>query len=147
MAWEHPHGDSANNSFADVMTAPAGSGSLSVPGLGTFASGSGPVIAPDGTVYLGTSEGRLIALRADGSELWARELPALQGIVSSPAVGGDGSIYVVAMSMPVRDHREGSIVTVYQARLYKFAPSGDRIWDISFPEERHPILPYYGLHG
>lgn len=144
MAWEHPHGDSANRSFANVVTAPAGAGSLSVPGLGTFASGSGPVIAPDGTVYIGTREGRLIALRADGSELWARELPALQGIVSSPVVGGDGSIYVVAMSMPVRDHREGRTVVVYRARLYKFAPSGERLWDIAFPEGRNPTLPYYG---
>lgn len=144
MAWEHPHGDSANHSFADVSTAPAGAGSLSVPGLGSFASGSGPVIAPDGTVYLGSSEGRLVALRADGSELWASQLPGVQGIVSSPAVGGDGSIYVVGLSVPIRDHREGRTVTVYQAWLHKFAPSGERLWDIPFPEERNRALPYYG---
>jgi hypothetical protein len=144
VAWEHPHGDSANHSFADVDTAPAGAGSVSVPNLGSFAPGSGPVIAPDGTVYLGTAEGRLIALRADGSELWAAQLPALQGIVSSPVVGGDGSIYVVALSLPVRDHREGSTVTVYRAWLHKFAPSGDRLWDIAFPEKRNRALPFYG---
>ena len=144
VAWEHPHGDSANRSFADVVTAPAGAGSLSVPGLGSFAPGSGPVIAPDGTVYLGTSEGRLIALRANGSELWAAQLPALQGIVSSPVVGGDGSTYVVGLTLPVRDHREGSTVTVYRAWLHKFSRSGERLWDIPFPDKRNTSLPSYG---
>lgn len=144
MAWEHPHGDSANRSFADVETAPAGGGSVSVPGLGSFAPGSGPVIAPDGTVYLGTSEGRLIALRANGSELWAAQLPRLQGIVSSPVVGGDGSIYIVGVSLPVRDHREGRTVVVYRAWLHKFTPSGERLWDIPFPDERNTPVPSYG---
>ena len=144
MAWEHPHGDSANRGYADVDTAPAGAGSLSVPNLGTFAPGSGPVIAADGTVYLGTSEGRLIALRADGGELWAAQLPRLQGIVSSPVVGGDGSIYVVAVSLPIRDHREGRTVTVFRAWLHKFAPTGERLWEIPFPEQRNRSLPYYG---
>ena len=62
-AWERFHGDAANRGFADVDTKPAGAGSLSVPGLGTFTPGAGPVIAPDGTVYLGTQEGKLIALQ------------------------------------------------------------------------------------
>ncbi|MBL8658271.1 MAG: hypothetical protein JNM75_00795 [Rhodospirillales bacterium] len=144
MAWEHPHGNGANNSFADVNTAPAGAGLLSVPGLGSFAPGAGPVIAPDGTVYLGTTEGRLIALRADGGELWAAQLPSLQGIVSSPVIGTDGSIYVVGLSLPVRDHREGSVVTVYQAWLHKFAQTGERLWDAPFPAQRNRALPYYG---
>jgi hypothetical protein len=47
-AWERFHGDAANRGFADVDTRPAAGGSLSVPGLGTFTLGSGPVIAPDG---------------------------------------------------------------------------------------------------
>lgn len=144
MAWEHPHGNGANNSFADVNTAPAGAGSLSVPGLGSFAPGAGPVIAPDGTVYLGTTEGRLIALRADGGELWAAQLPSPQGIVSSPVIGSDGAIYVVGLSLPVRDHREGSVVTVYQAWLHKFAPTGERVWESPFPAQRNRALPYYG---
>ena len=58
-AWEFTHADRANRGFVNVVTAPAGKGSKSVPGLGTFAPGAGPVIAPDGTVYLGTVEGEL----------------------------------------------------------------------------------------
>jgi len=73
-AWERFHGDAANRGFADVDTKPAAGGSVSVPGLGTFAAGAGPVIAPDGTVYLGTQEGKLIALHADGNRSGAGRL-------------------------------------------------------------------------
>jgi len=38
--------------FVNVATAPARSGSISVPGLGTFGPLTGPVIGPDGSVYL-----------------------------------------------------------------------------------------------
>ena len=55
-------------------TAPAGKGSVSVPGLGYFYPGAGPVIAPDGTVYLGTRQGKLIALHADGKPFWSRDI-------------------------------------------------------------------------
>ena len=67
QAWEHAHGDDANNSFLDVATAPAKEPAIIVKGLGTFAPGAGPVIGRDGMVYLGTLEGKLIALHADGS--------------------------------------------------------------------------------
>src|SRR5512133_2571894 len=36
-AWTRFHGNADNTGFVDVVTAPAGKGSRSVPGLGTFA--------------------------------------------------------------------------------------------------------------
>lgn len=95
-AWERAHADGANRGFVNVTTAPAGRRSRSFPGLGTFAPGSGPVIAPDGTVFMGTLEGKLVALHADGSPFWSRDI-AGQKIVASPAVGADGSIYVIGI--------------------------------------------------
>src|SRR6185503_747355 len=86
--WERAHADGANSGFVDVVTAPAGKGSLSVPGLGSFAAGTGPVIAANGTVYLGTIEGRLIALKPDGGPLWSQQLDGRQSIMASPAIGG-----------------------------------------------------------
>jgi len=59
--------------FVDVLTQPAGAHSTSVPGLGTFYAS--PTIGSDGTVYLGTLEGKVIALHADGTPYWDRELP------------------------------------------------------------------------
>lgn len=58
VAWERPHGNGANLNFENVATAPAGSlGITKVSDIGTIASGAGPVIAPDGTVYIGNREG------------------------------------------------------------------------------------------
>ena len=67
QAWQRPHADGANTGFADVVTI-AAERPRTVSGIGTFAPGSGPVTAPDGTVYLGNKEGQLIALQAGGTE-------------------------------------------------------------------------------
>jgi outer membrane protein assembly factor BamB len=53
-------------------------------GLGTFATGAGPVIAPDGSVYLGRQEGKLIGLHADGKPFWSRDVDPGESIVASP---------------------------------------------------------------
>jgi hypothetical protein len=132
-AWETAHADGGNTGFADVVTRPAGRGSVSVPELGTFGPGAGPVIAPDGTVYIGNQQGRLFALRADGKPAWSRELPAGQVIMASPAVGADGSIYVVGVQK-FRDHRVDPPVTVFESTLHKFLPGGGWVWHTRFPE-------------
>jgi hypothetical protein len=133
-AWERFHGDGANRGFVDVTTATAGKGSRSVPGLGTFAPGAGPVIAPDGTVYLGTIEGKLIALRADGSALWSRDLAPGQAIHASPAIGSDGSVYVVGTKeTTVRDAASSTKRTVLESTLHKFTASGGYVAQIPFP--------------
>src|SRR5690348_1743075 len=106
----------SNTGFVDVNTAHAGAGSLGVPELGTFAPLAGPTVAPDGTVLLGTREGKVIALHADGSPYWNRQLPAGETITSSPVVGGDGSAYVVGASV-VRDHRGGQTRIVGRGKL------------------------------
>jgi outer membrane protein assembly factor BamB len=50
-----------------------------------------PALAPDGTIYLGTFAGQLLAITPDGSRKWL--FRAGREIKSSPAVGGDGTIY------------------------------------------------------
>ena len=97
-AWELAHGNRDNSGFANAVTAPAGKGSLSVLGLGKFAPGAGPVVALDGTVYVGTIEGELVALHADGSPFWSsRYLHPGQAIVASPVISSDGSVYVIGV--------------------------------------------------
>ena len=91
------------------------------------------MIAPDGTVYLGTEQGRLIGLHADGSASWSRQLPSPQAILASPAVGGDGSIYVVGVST-VTDHRVTLPSSATNSTLHKFAAAGALLWSAPFPE-------------
>jgi hypothetical protein len=113
----------SNTGFVAVPTQPAGAGSVSVPSLGTFAPLAGPTIGPDGTVFLGTREGKVIALRADGSEFWNRQLEGHLGISTPPAVGSDGSVYVVG-HMTYRDHRTNPPGPGGSAKVYRFTPGG-----------------------
>jgi hypothetical protein len=138
-AWEFAHGNRDNSGFANVATAPAGKGSVSVPGLGRFSPGAGPVVAPDGTVYLGTNEGKLIALHADGSPFWSRDIQPGQSIVASPAIASDGSIYVIGVRT-VRDNRVDPPVTTVTSTLHHFNNTGAWLNQIAFPahEESGP---------
>ena len=132
-AWERFHADGANRGFVNVATKPAGSGSRSVPKLGTFAPGAGPVVAPDGTVYLGTMEGKLIALHADGSPFWSRDINPREVIFASPVVGADGSIYVIG-TKSVRDLSVDPLEkTVSRSTLHKFTSSGGWVAQTPFP--------------
>jgi hypothetical protein len=143
--WDHAHGDSANTGFADVATLPATKPSATIGKIGTFAPGAGPVIGPDGTVYLGNLEGRLLAFHADGSPAWHRDLPSGEAIVASPVVDTDGSVYVVGESI-ARDTRSSPPVVNYSSELHKFNAGGAWLWHTQFPE-RYATYHAYEGHG
>jgi outer membrane protein assembly factor BamB len=86
----------SNTGFVDAVTVLAAAASRTL-SLGTFAALAGPAVATDGTVFLGTREGTVIALHADGRVYWDRQLADGETIVTSPAVGSDGSVYVVGV--------------------------------------------------
>jgi hypothetical protein len=67
FAWQTAHGKPDNTGFADVSTAPAANPLASPPQVGGIAAGAGPVIAPDGTVYVINGRGKLMSFRADGT--------------------------------------------------------------------------------
>jgi hypothetical protein len=131
-AWEFAHGNRDNTGFANVATSPAGKGSRSVPDLGKFAHGAGPVVANDGTVYLGTIEGKVIALHADGSPYWSRDISARQSIVASPAISSDGSVYVIGVNRVRKAHAPEDMT--FNATLHHFTGSGGSVQQIAFPQ-------------
>jgi len=72
--------------------------------------GSSPTTGGDGTIYIGSWDGRLYAFEPDGTLKWSFATGG--GITSSPAVGPDGCIYV------------GS----YDRFLYAVNPDGTLRW-------------------
>jgi outer membrane protein assembly factor BamB len=132
-AWRHPHGDSDNSGFADVVTAPAGPGPIQVRIFGTFAPGVGPVIADNGLIYIGSEQGRLFAFRPDGTEAWRRLLLNEQSIKASAVIGADGSVYVVGVDS-FHDHSVTPPVVRQRSTLYKFSAGGDLLWHVDFPD-------------
>ncbi len=54
---------------------------------------SSPAVSADGTVFFGSADGNLYAVK-DGKKVWANRIGA--AVNSSPAIGADGTIYVMA---------------------------------------------------
>jgi outer membrane protein assembly factor BamB len=78
---------------------------------------SSPVVAPDGAVYLATSNpqtggGSVVALNPDGGERWRYDVGSR--LPFSPALGSDGTLYVGA--------RNGN--------LYALNPDGSLLWQM-----------------
>ncbi len=52
-----------------------------------------PAIAQDGTAHFAADDGRLLAIRQDGSKVWEFDTGG-RGYVSTPAIGADGTVYL-----------------------------------------------------
>jgi len=121
--------------YIDLDTAPVTAAPARFPGMGRFAPLAGPTIAADGTVLLGTVEGKVWGLHPDGRPFWNRQLPHPQGIMTPGAVGADGSAYFVGQ-WRARDHRDGTTHMTYFAALHRFTPGGGVLaaGGVAFPD-------------
>ncbi|MGD2123026.1 MAG: PQQ-binding-like beta-propeller repeat protein, partial [Gemmatimonadota bacterium] len=77
-------------------------------GDGVFSS---PAVGVDGTVYVGSYDGKLYAINPDGTKKW--EFLTGGPVGSSPAIGADGTIYVGSSD----------------SKLYAINPDGTKKWD------------------
>ena len=84
------------------------------------ADASGPVIGPDGTVYIG-GEGKLTAIDPDGEAKWVFT-PTMTGTVSTPSLTVDGYVYVLVVPGKKRLALQGT------DSLYAVNPDGTRRW-------------------
>jgi hypothetical protein len=124
-AWRFAHASAANTGRVLVTTAPAAAGSISVPNIGTFAPGAGPVIASDGTLYIGNEQGRLMAFRENGVPIWNVMVSGGEPIVGSPLITSN-AVFVAA-------------ATNSSAALYKFDANGRELFRSPFPIHRDLI--------
>jgi hypothetical protein len=130
-AWQTAHGNPDNSGTVDVSTAPAVSPLNTVRGLGGIAPGVVPVIAPNGTLYIGNARGKLMTFSADGQPGWNRDVGS-QAIMSAPVLGNDGSVYVVGTAT-IRDRRTNPPTITHIAELHKFTSSGGWAWHVPLP--------------
>jgi outer membrane protein assembly factor BamB len=131
-AWQTAHGDPDNTGAVDVRTARAVSPRATVPGLGGIAPGAAPVIAADGTLYLGNARGKLMSFGPDGTPGWSRDIGGFQSILASPAIGSDGAVYVIGAAV-VRDHTVSPATTKSVVELHKFTAGGGWLWHRPLP--------------
>jgi outer membrane protein assembly factor BamB len=142
------HSDGPNQGFVTIRTEEAIQPKWRVE-IGPVAYAS-PVIGADGTIYIGTLKGDLVAVNPDGSLKWRRTLSATPNrhyagaVTGSAAVGSDGNIYVVStINENIRDHRNGSTQDkkVRHSSLFSVDPEGNIRWVYAFPE----IVSAYGV--
>ncbi|MBM3331793.1 PQQ-like beta-propeller repeat protein [candidate division WOR-3 bacterium] len=84
------------------------------------ADASGPVVGPDGTIYIG-GDGKLTAIDPNGDPKWVFT-PAMYGAVSTPALTVDGYLYILVVPGKKRLALQGSDT------LYAVNPDGTRRW-------------------
>jgi len=118
---------------------------------------SSPAIGTDGTLYIGSYDRKLYAIRSDGSEKWSFQTTS--SISSAPAIADDGTIYfgtnggrfyslnsdgtenwmisepfeTSIISSPVI--REDGSVLIASQDLYSLYPNGTIQWKYSYGEE------------
>lgn len=99
------------------------------PGSGRTIRGGNPCISAEGIIYFGThinetDGGELIAINPEGTELW-RIMLATDWIMSAPAIGSDGTIYVGSCNDLYHPGSEGYLHAI--GSLDPNAPSASNI--------------------
>jgi len=74
---------------------------------------SSPVIASDGTIYVGSDDGSLYAVNPDGTRKWAFETG--KPVETPPAVGADGTIYLGSFDRLYAINPDGTLQWTYEA--------------------------------
>lgn len=130
--WPVAHGNPANTSYQNVVTAPAAAPLRVMDNLGTFADGFSPIVSAQGNVFLGNREGKVIALRADGTRWWDYQLESGWSVRSTPALNSQGELFVLA-SRVMTDHRGDVEVERIQTQLLGFADGGALMFQAGVP--------------
>jgi hypothetical protein len=143
-AWQTAHGNPDNSGAVDIRTAPAKNPSRTLDVPGGIATGVVPVVAPDGSFYIGDRRGDLVAYNADGLPNWGQNLGNFQSIMTSAALGADGSVYVIGYAK-IRDHTVSPTITKHIAELHRFSSTGQLIWhaplDVLASQSINPAVP------
>jgi hypothetical protein len=73
-----------------------------------------------------------MSFRPDGTPGWSRDIGGFQGVLSSPSLGSDGSIYVIGAAT-IRDKTTNPPTEREVAELHKFTSTGGYLWHVPLP--------------
>ena len=90
---------------------------------------SSPAIGVDGTIYVGSDDGKLYAINSNGTQKWAFTTGTM--VESSPAIDTDGIIYVGSMN----------------GNLYAINPNGTQKWVFPTGDQEVESSPAIGSDG
>jgi outer membrane protein assembly factor BamB len=152
--WNQFGGNPAGSGFRAVNSKVPAAASWRVELPKPTGTGS-PVLGPDGTIYIGTFDGNLVAVRPDGQVKWTTAIATRNFDVVTPAVAEDSTVYCLCTNRTiVRDHREQPVVRDHRANppppelptpapnsfLVRVDPDGRQRWKV-------PIRPQAGEFG
>jgi hypothetical protein len=133
IAWNHPHADARCDGLVPVETQIPAQPSYVISDIGDIPMGAGPVVAPDGTVYVTSTDGTLRAFHSNGVLRWSASVGRPFSITTPAVVDAYGSVYVVAY-WGALDHRTNPPTYVDETILCRFTPEGTLVWKAAFPK-------------
>lgn len=133
ITWNQFRANDLNNGFIPVQTTLA-ENPIWTKDVGPI-NGTSPVVASDGTIYVGNERGVLIAVNPDGTTKWRRELQR-GWKCSTPSISDNGNIYINCNFRGyVTDHRQGEPKRyfVQQSKIFSLNPEGGIRWSYTPP--------------
>lgn len=129
--WSQFHADDQNQGFITVNSSPA-TAALWKRDIGPVAHSS-PVVATDGAIHIGTTDGKFVIVNPDGTVRCTVNLST--GIIlSTPAIASNGNSYIVSIREVDSD--------AYLSTLHSVTPSCESQWSYTFPDINEIIRGY-----
>lgn len=119
--WSQFHADGQSQGFRGINSYPA-IRPLWSRDIGSVAHSS-PVISEDGTIYLGTVDGKLVAVNPDGTLKCSVDVS--QGIIQSTPAIGDDHVYIIS----TREISENN----FSSTLHQVTSDCNSGWSYTFP--------------
>lgn len=133
ISWTHPHANARCDGLLPVETQIPSQPAHVISDIGFVPMGAGPVVAPDGTVYVTSKDGTLRAFHPDGTLRWSATVGQEFGFTTPAVIDAYGSVYAVAYK-GYTDHRTNPVTYFDETILCRFTSEGTLVWKAAFPK-------------